>query len=253
MRQAAIIGTGTVGTALATAFEHNGIPTVLFDKLADHPWGAVLQTAVCFVCVDTPAQADGRLDMQNVSDVLHRLAFDAYAGLVVIRSTMAVGATAELASLPLRIVYSPEFLRNRSALEWSLEPDRLVFAGQTDDCYAAAEWFSWCAAPIIQCSYLEAEIGKLAHNARIAVMVSFTNEVEAMCADQGITAAQVMRIVSTDRRLATNDHLRPGEGAYGGKCVPKDTNELLAATGSDAVIAAARRFRDSIVPQEVVQ
>jgi Predicted UDP-glucose 6-dehydrogenase len=76
--------------------------------------------------------------------------------------------------------------------------------------------------------HIEAEIGKIAHNAFIASKVSFTNSIELISNVCNADPMQVMSTIWADRRVLTNAHLVPGLGGYAGKCIPKDTNELNA-------------------------
>ena len=112
-------------------------------------------------------------------------------------------------------------------------PDRLLLSGQSDDVDEVLSYFDWVkGASVIKTDHRTAEVAKLAHNAFIATKVSFTNEIESIAASVGADPKTVMEVVTADRRVFPSDaHLRPGLGAYGGKCVPKDTSELLEAGG----------------------
>jgi len=91
------------------------------------------------------------------------------------------------------------------------------------------------------------QIGKLAHNAYIAVKVTFTNTIEAISDLQGANAADVMKIVYSDRRVGSSAHLEPYKGPYGGKCVPKDTAELINAFGEQAkLLKVADEINDEL-------
>jgi UDPglucose 6-dehydrogenase len=82
---------------------------------------------------------------------------------------------------------------------------------------------------VIYTDYATAELGKLAHNGYIATKVSFTNEIERIAKRYHADPNTVMQIVSSDRRVKSKEHLRPGLGPFDGKCVPKDTQELVSA------------------------
>lgn len=229
-----VIGLGSVGNALrhTLSFYHE---VVGYDIRLALPWEAILNADVAFVCVSTPEGRDGRLDCANVWAVLARLASADFQQPVAVRSTVRLGFMAEAArAYPrLRLVYLPEFLRERSCLQWSVCPDRLVVGGDPRDCEVILSCFDWVEdAPRLRMTFREAELGKLAHNAFIATKVSFTNEVERICEANGASATQVMRVVTADRRVVSEEHLRPGLGPYRGSCVPKDTRELLVASGS---------------------
>lgn len=238
-----VVGLGAVGKAFAHTMSwfHD---VVGFDIQGDHEWEPILSTSAVFVCVSTPEDTTGRLDCRNVDDVLKRLSLGKYAGMVVIRSTLRVGYMEGAAHRypNLRLVYSPEFLRERSRLQWSVNPDRLVLAGAPGDIERVRKLFSWIEdAPTLVMSYKDAEIGKLAHNAFIATKVSFTNEIEQICARYGADPGNVMMVVSSDRRVGSREHLRPGLGPYSGSCVPKDTRELMHAGGETPLLHAVEQ------------
>lgn len=246
-----VIGLGSVGSALrhTLSFYHE---VVGYDIRLSLPWEAILDADAVFVCVSTPEGKNGRLDCENVRSVLARLASASFAQPVAVRSTVRVGfmedATREFPEL--RLVYFPEFLRERSRLQWSVCPDRLVVGGSPRDCESVLSCFEWVEdAPRLRMTLREAELGKLAHNAYIATKVSFTNEVERICEANGASATQVMRVVTADRRVQSVEHLRPGLGPYSGSCVPKDTRELLAASDSrllSAVEEVNNRLREGV-------
>lgn len=239
-RKLGVVGMGAVGRALAytLGWFHD---IVGYDKIGNYDWGVIPTCEAVFVCVSTPEGTDGRLDCSNVDNVLDRLESDSYRGLVIIRSTLRVGFMdgACRRHPGLRLVYSPEFLRERSRFQWSVNPDRLVIAGRAGDSREVQELFAWAEnCPTLMMSYTEAEIGKLAHNAFIATKVSFTNEIEEICRRFGADATLVMSVVSADRRVQSNEHLRPDLGPYGGMCVPKDTHELALAGGNSVLLGA---------------
>lgn len=235
MKEFGVIGLGSVGWSvvhgLSQYYSYAG-----YDILYHYKWEPILNTKLIFICVDTPLGTDGRLDCHNVRDVLKKLSDDHYKGIVVIKSTVSIGfmdgATKDFPSL--RITYMPEFLREKSSYSWFIEPDRIVIAGKQDDMEEVLSYFSWVKdTAIIQTDFNTAELGKLAHNSFIATKVSFTNEMENISHTYGADPFDVMKIVSTDRRVMCSEHLTPGMGPYGGKCVLKDMNELTNSTHSD--------------------
>ncbi len=229
MRPIGVIGLGAVGSAVIHGLRRFH-ECVGFDSEDGYAWEPILGTGVVFVCVPTPLGEDGHLDCSAVEQVLSRLDSSGYGGLIVVKSTVRVGFMGEVSSrFPrLRLVYMPEFLREKSRYTWFLSPDRLLFGGGTEEVTEALSYFSWSkGAATIKTDYRTAEIGKLAHNAYIATKVTFTNEIERICVQNGADPLAVMRVVTTDRRVLSEAHLQPGRGPYGGKCVPKDTRELV--------------------------
>lgn len=241
-----VIGLGNVGTALkhTLSFYHD---TVGYDIRKDFPWEPILETDAVFVCVSTPEGVDGRLDCQSVRDVLGRLTVSGYRGVVAVRSTVRIGFMEEVSRVfpGLRLVYFPEFLRERSRLQWSVCPDRLVVGGDPVDCERVLSYFDWVEeAPRLQMTFRDGELGKLAHNAFIATKVSFTNEIDRICREQGADPEEVMSVVAADRRVGSKEHLRPGLGPYEGSCVPKDTRELRLVASNPVLLAAVEAVNE---------
>lgn len=243
-----VIGLGSVGKAVKHTFEYYYENVVGYDIVGDYDWSNILETSMSFVCVSTPEGQDGRLDCSNVDDILARLSYDDYNGLVIIKSTLRVGYMdqAILKYPKLRLVYMPEFLREKSNFQWFVCPDRLVISGKGEDVEEALGYFSWVEeAEILRMSHIEAEIGKLAHNAYIAVKVSFTNEVESICREHIADPEKVMEVIHADRRVKSKEHLQPNLGPYGGKCIPKDTRELINASNNALLLRAAESVNEN--------
>jgi len=242
-----VIGLGSVGRSIKHVFSYH-YPTRGYDILGSYSWEVILESSILFICVPTPEGQDGRLDCSIVTNVLEKLSRDGYNGTVVIKSTIGVGfMDTSLQQYPeLRIVYMPEFLREKDSYSWFIAPDRLVISGNPVDIEETLEYFDWVDenVPRLRMSHREAEIGKLAHNAFIAVKVSFTNEIETICRDNHVDPEKVMSVIWADRRVKSKEHLRPNLGPYGGKCVPKDTRELLNASKNSILLRAAEEVND---------
>lgn len=236
-----IVGLGKVGRAAKHVLEY-WFDCVGYDIVGDYSWKSILETDCVMICVSTPSRKDGRLDCSNVDDVLSKLSEDKYSRLVIIKSTIAVGymGRASKAYPQLRLVYMPEFLRERSNFQWFVNPDRLVISGSEKDCEEALSCFSWVEdAEVLIMDHCSAEIAKLAHNAFIATKVSFTNEIENICEKHGGDPEKVMSVIWADRRVRSKEHLKPGLGPYSGKCVPKDTEELINASPENTILLKA--------------
>ena len=245
-KQLAVIGLGSVGKAVKHTFDFFYESVAGYDSDGRGNWNDIIRSIVVFICVSTPESETGHLDCSNVDDVLCKLNEFAYSGICVIKSTVRVGFTdSAVKKYPnLRIVYMPEFLREKSNFTWFVNPDRLVLSGNDVDMDEIIGLFWWVdgigeSVPILKMKYIEAEIGKLAHNARIAVLVSFTNEIEAVCIENDACSDSVMSVIHADRRVQSTEHLKPKLGGYGGKCVPKDTRELIASMRKPILLTAA--------------
>ncbi len=252
----AIVGWGSVGkSAVQGLSPYHDVVGYDIDGRGD--WSDVLSSEVSLVCVSTDAAADGKLDMSNVHDVAKRLATGGYEGLVIVKSTLQPGTMDRLEkSHPrLRLVYMPEFLREKDAVEWFANPDRLVVSGDDRDVEVALSCFEWVPESIrrIRMKHLEAELGKLAHNAYIATKVTFTCEIERICHSKGANPIPVMETVWTDRRVNNHSHLTPGLGGFDGKCVPKDTAALACEdedTGSLIKVLHSRGSKGEVSKRE---
>lgn len=234
-----IVGLGSVGTAAYDGLNHYWKGNVYgYDIDGRGDYTDILDSDIVLICVSTDEAEDGRLDMTNTLDVLNKLHENEYKGLVVMKSTVQLGFFDGIkGKYDLRLCYAPEFLRERSAFKFFVYPDRLVFGFpdgdySEEDEYILETTFNWCQCPTFYMSTTEAEIMKLAHNAKIATDVSFTNEIKMLCTDMKCDPKIVMESIYTDRRR-TRHWLNPEGGPYGGKCVPKDTKDLMIATQSN--------------------
>ena len=241
-----VIGLGSVGHAVVHGLSEF-YDCELYDIKGNYDWANILDTSIVFVCVSTPEGLDGHLDCQNIDDVLKRLAADKYLGLIAIKSTIKIGFMEEAtAKYPeLRLVYMPEFLREKSNFTWFMDPDRLVLSGSSNDIEEVLSYFSWVKnVPILKMDYRSAEIAKLAHNAYIATKVSFTNQMEIICNEKSANAFDVMSVIWADRRVLCKEHLQPNMGVYGGKCVPKDTKELIVSSSNSILLRSVEEINE---------
>jgi len=197
----------------------------------------VAHSNLVFVAVGTPPLADGSADLSGVEAIVRSVAEHmACPKLVVIKSTVPVGTgqrmselMEELTAHPFAVVSNPEFLKEGSALEDFLRPDRIIIGCDNPD---AADMLQELYAPFalqfhaIQVMSREAaEMVKYASNAYLASRISFINEVAEICAHTNVDINQVRAGMGADRRIGA-DFLSPGAG-YGGSCFPKDVQALI--------------------------
>lgn len=195
---------------------------------------------VHFICVGTPQTpgsmaADTRYLESAIRDVAPYLRSDA---LVVGKSTVPVGTavklTAQLAQATgfdqPNLAWNPEFLREGTALEDSLNPDRLVI-GVTNE--RSEELLRKVFAPMIDAGVpflvtdlATAELVKAAANAFLATKISFINAMAEIAEVSGADASQLAKAIGYDERIG-NKFLRNGVG-FGGGCLPKDIRALMA-------------------------
>jgi UDPglucose 6-dehydrogenase len=206
---------------------------------------AVRQSEVIFIAVGTPENEDGSADLKHVLQVAHDIG-QAMNGpkIIVNKSTVPVGTAARvrevvgsLTSHPFAVVSNPEFLKEGTAVDDFLKPDRVVIG--TDDPKVEAvmrklyEPFVRTGKPILVMDPASAELTKYAANAMLAARISFMNEIANYCDQVGADVRQVRLGMGTDSRIGSS-FLFPGVG-YGGSCFPKDVKALIRM-GHDAGI-----------------
>jgi len=207
------------------------------------PAAAVARCDVLMVCVGTPGQPNGSLDLSYVRRVVQQigeqLAGAAAYKVVVIRSTLLPGSMQSVviptleesarrkAGQDFGVCINPEFLREGSAIYDYDHPPKTVI-GASDERAAAIvrELYSTLNAPLLQTDLRTAEMIKYIDNSWHALKVTFANEVGRLCKAMGIDGRLAMRMFCQDTKLnISTTYLRPGF-AFGGSCLPKDVRAL---------------------------
>lgn len=189
-----------------------------------------------FLAVGTPRSRDGAADTTVLFQAYETLiATTQLPFVLVIKSTVPVGTgdriEADLARRNIEgveVVSNPEFLREGSALQDFLRPDRIVI-GATNQRVASevAALYSRISAPVMFASRRSAELSKYAANAMLATRISFINEIASISEGLGADIAEVASIIGADHRIGPA-FLAPGLG-WGGSCLPKDIAALRHA------------------------
>lgn len=233
------------------------------EMIATTDQKAALSSAeMVIVCVPTNQDPHtGLLDSSIVSSVVLATAELAPNALVVIKSTVPIGTTQTLQDQAshLRLVFSPEFVREGSGLQDHLEPSRVVVGGLEANARVVAdlmlEGIDNLDTPVVLCTSEEAEAIKLFSNAFLASRVAFFNEVDSFCLLEGISPKVVVQGVSLDPRIGV--HYNNPSFGFGGYCLPKDTLEVatqLKKMGlllSSATIESNEK-RLSLIAQEII-
>jgi GDP-mannose 6-dehydrogenase len=212
-------------------------------RATQDPDQAIHQTELSFVCVGTPSQTNGNLDLRYIRRICEQigelLKSKAERHTVVIRSTILPGTMRKVviptleefsgkrAGIDFGVCNNPEFLREGSAVKDFRFPPKTVI-GESDRAsgdilsvlYAALD------APLIRTDLETAEMVKYVDNSWHALKIGFANEIGNICKSSGVDAHAVMDIFCQDRKLnISSAYLMPGF-AFGGSCLPKDLRAL---------------------------
>jgi len=201
---------------------------------------AVTHSLVVFIAVGTPSRADGGPDIQDVEDAARTIAghLDGYR-VVVTKSTVPVGTGRRIrqilrdhnghsAGAVFDVASNPEFLREGSAIEDFLRPNRVVIGADSPQAIAILRDLYrplyLIETPFVVTSIETAELIKYAANAFLAMKVSFMNEMANLCEALGADVHVLAKALGLDKRIGPK-FLHPGPG-FGGSCFPKDTRAL---------------------------
>jgi UDPglucose 6-dehydrogenase len=197
---------------------------------------ALEHARLLFVAVGTPPTYSGDPDLSAVHAVVGAMPASDHHALVM-KSTVPVGTGASIKREFARqgkgfaYVSCPEFLKEGSALEDFMNPDRVVVGDDGDWAgQAVGDLYAPLQAPLVRTDIASAEMVKLAANAFLATKISFINEIANVCEETGADVLEVARGMGLDRRIGTH-FLQPGIG-YGGSCFPKDVSALKQLAGN---------------------
>ena len=197
--------------------------------------GEVLAGAeLLFCCVDTPPSYSGDADLSRVERVVEEIGGSADHALVM-KSTVPVGTGRSILRRAdaLGYVSNPEFLKEGTAVEDFLKPDRVVVGAEPDSSAfgdRVAALYEPLGAPVVRTDVASAEMIKLASNAFLATKISFINEIANVSEELGADVNEVSRGMGLDTRIGPQ-FLRAGIG-YGGSCFPKDVTALKQLAGN---------------------
>lgn len=214
---------------------------------------AVAASEIIFMAVGTPSLPSGDADLKYLKAASEEVgkAMNGYR-IIVNKSTVPIGTHKLVAgwvkavtSQPFDVVSNPEFLKEGTALDDFLKPDRVIIGTENQEAYQKmAELYAPFVRqgnPILWMDTTSAEITKYAANAFLATRISFMNELSILCEKVGGDIEEVRRGMSSDIRIGRH-FLYAGMG-YGGSCFPKDVQALMATGRKEeiplGIVAAA--------------
>ncbi|RBP41493.1 UDPglucose 6-dehydrogenase [Roseimicrobium gellanilyticum] len=192
---------------------------------------------VIFIAVPTPPQPDGSVDLSFIEKVAREIAvcLDSYR-VIVDKSTVPVKTGERVAHTIRRyakagvefdVVSNPEFLREGSAVDDLMNPDRIVIGGNSDRALALMQKvYEPFVAPVLVTDINSAELIKHAANSFLALKISYINAVSEICEVSGADVEKVAEGIGMDKRIGRS-FLNAGLG-YGGSCFPKDIAAFIA-------------------------
>jgi UDPglucose 6-dehydrogenase len=192
---------------------------------------------VAFICVGTPSKKDGSANLDYVFQVAKEIAATTDTILLAVKSTVPVGTAdlireilKQLKKPNIEVVSNPEFLREGSAIEDCMKPDRVVVGASSQDALQVFKElyqpFVRTGNPVMPMDNLSAEMTKYVANCILATRISFINEMSMLCEKVGADIASVRQAVGADHRIGMQ-YLFPSIG-FGGSCFPKDVRAMVS-------------------------
>src|SRR5277367_5162988 len=243
-------------------------------QITDNVKAAVKDAEVVFLCVGTPSKEDGTVDMsylegagKEVCDALAENNTD-YMTTIIVKSTVPAGTNRKLYNFLkeqtkayVQVVSNPEFLKEGTAVQDCLNPDRIVIGGESPEAFRQMRRLY---DPLVKreenfltMNWESAELTKYAANSMLAARISFMNEMTILCEHYGADIEDIRKGIGSDQRIGPA-FLKAGCG-YGGSCFPKDVaamEHISRQAGHESVFVHAiqqvnrnqkKRFAEKII------
>jgi UDPglucose 6-dehydrogenase len=224
-----------------------GLQELFSEGLREHRITLTAESAIAvknarfiFLCVPTPQDEDGSADLSYIINAVHEIrSLLSTNSFLITKSTVPVGSSHLVSDLVNRkdvtVLSNPEFLREGSALNDFMFPDRIVVGTSNPTLVGDfLELFESIPGERVVTDRSSAEMIKYVSNCLLAIRLSFVNDVAAFCEQIGANMTDVKKGVSLDERIG-NRFLEPGPG-WGGSCLPKDLPALRAAAEKVGIV-----------------
>lgn len=234
-----VVGLGMVGGTIARAFSEARVTVHGYDRYLNI--GSPQQLDICrvvFLCVPTPGLPDRGYDLTEIWSAAQEIEPHLQPGsVVVVKSTVSPGTNDRLAAAFPRVEFAslPEFLVEARPIETFTNPDRIIIGARSGDVATQLrELLGKVApeAPVLIVRPIEAELTKLCSNALLAAKVSMANQLSEVCDRFEVSWPRIKSVVGLDRRIGTEHLTVTEERGFGGSCLPKDLDGLIAAARS---------------------
>jgi nucleotide sugar dehydrogenase len=243
-----IIGGGFVGGAHADVFKHYTDVKVYDIDIAKstHDYADVISQDVLFMCLPTPMDGDGKVNTRIIAQAMADLSDAGCSSPVILKSTVTPEKLQDLyeAFPSLNLIYSPEFLTERTAALDLQNSTRFIFGVDDDkyrhapgnpkgEGYMAVRYLFEARFPRVAqywISYQQASLVKYFANAFFACKISLLNEFYDIATQVGVDGQDTINLMLLDPRIGRSHHMVPGHDGkrgFGGTCFPKDLNGLI--------------------------
>jgi UDPglucose 6-dehydrogenase len=257
-----VVGLGMVGGTVAKALDETGIRVRGYDRYQGLGQPEDLaDCGVVLLCVSTPSRPGEGYDLSEVWAAVREIQpVLPDECILAVKSTVPPGTNDRLAaSFPgVEFASLPEFLVEARPLETFARPDRIIIGARSD---AAASVLRDLLervapeAPVIVLRPIEAEFAKLCANVLLAAKVAVANQLSDVCAEYGVSWPRIKSVVGLDRRLGPEHLSVTSERGFGGACLPKDLDGLIAAAEAAGVtpslLVAIAEFNERIRRGEI--
>lgn len=220
---------------------------------------SVQTSDIIFIAVGTPPNENGEADLQYVLDAARDIALAMNHPIVIVnKSTVPVGTAdlvidkvSSITKIDFEVVSNPEFLKEGSAIDDFMKPDRVVIGTESENAreIMAALYapFVRTENPIIFMDPCSSELTKYAANSMLALRISFMNDIARLCDRVGADINSIRKGIGSDSRIGY-PFLFPGVG-YGGSCFPKDVRALISTAKNSGLdfdlLRAVERINES--------